>query len=463
MEKKPLSKTIRTFFGVGDMGFSLMTLVEMYFFVFFLTNVAKFPLATVAVIGTATSIGDALLSPFYGAFIDSIKPLKWGKYRSWLLICPPIVVVLYMFQFTKIGGDAIGAIIVTLGFVISHIAWNIPWVANIALIPLLATKPSERGLLSSRRATWGAGAGIIFSYTGANLAALYGRVTGNEVLGYTLLAGTFAFIMLLGYWFHFKMTEGYEETGAEVAANKSTKPRLGLIQMLKMAGTNHYLIILLIGDFFRYMASFIMTAAAAYYFTYVPKNAGLLATYLLLVSLAQLVGSYLAAPLTQKISSRAASIISLVLCSAALIVAKIVGYNIVLFLIAVITAAIFLGVLRATMVTLYSDVAVYSEWKTGQTATAWIMGLMNLSLKTAIISRGTVIPFVLATAGFVATADPATASKELTDAVITVFVLIPAIFMLLSSVILGFGYKLNQEKLEIYEREIEERKVKAAQ
>ncbi|QSX08528.1 MFS transporter [Alkalibacter rhizosphaerae] len=462
MEKKPISKALRTFFGVGDMGFSLMASVEMYFFVFFMTNVAKFPLATVALIGSVTSIGDALLSPFYGAIIDGTKPMKWGKYRSWMLICPPIVVILYMFQFTKIGGDGLGAIIVTLGFILSHIAWNIPWVANIALIPMLSSTPADRGLLSSRRATWSAMAGIIFSYTGANLAALYGRVTGNEVLGYTLLAGTFAFVMMIGYWAHFKMTDGYEETGAQAAASQQNKPRLGLIQMLKMAATNHYLIVLLFGDLMRYMANFIMTAAAAYYFTYVAKNPALFATYLLLASLARLVGSYIAAPVTKKFSSRRASIAALILGGGFLVVAKLVGYNVLLFFVAVMAAGIFLGILQASMVALYSDVSVYSEWQSGQPATAWIMGLMTLSLKIAVISRGTVIPFVLATAGFVATADPATASKALTDGVINVFVLIPAIFMLLSAAILGFGYRLTNEKLEGFEKEIAERKSAAA-
>lgn len=39
--KKPLSDAIKKFYGIGDFGFSLMTQVELYFFMFFLTNVAK--------------------------------------------------------------------------------------------------------------------------------------------------------------------------------------------------------------------------------------------------------------------------------------------------------------------------------------------------------------------------------------------------------------------------------------
>lgn len=78
MEKKPLSKAIKTFYGIGDFGFGLMASVELYFFVFFLTNVAKLSLPTVALISSITSIVDAVSSPFYGAIISGTKPLKWG-------------------------------------------------------------------------------------------------------------------------------------------------------------------------------------------------------------------------------------------------------------------------------------------------------------------------------------------------------------------------------------------------
>ena len=62
--KKPLSNAIKKFYGFGDFGFGLMTQVELLFFVFFLTNVAKFSLPMVALIGSITSIVDAILSPF---------------------------------------------------------------------------------------------------------------------------------------------------------------------------------------------------------------------------------------------------------------------------------------------------------------------------------------------------------------------------------------------------------------
>ncbi|KPU42573.1 melibiose carrier protein [Oxobacter pfennigii] len=461
--KKPLSKAIKTFYGIGDLGFSLMTSVETVLFVFFMTNVAKFSLPMVAIIGSVTSIVDAILSPFYGAIISGTKPMKWGRNRSWMLVAPPLVVVLYAFQYTKIGPEPVAAAIVCAGFILSHIIWNIAWVGNVSLITVLANNPEERGLLAGRRGTYSSLSGVFFSYIGSPLAILLGKVTGNEILGYTLLAAIMAFSMMIGYWTVFKLTEGYEETGEEVQASGPAKSqKVSGKDMLKMVFQNPPLLVLLLGDFFRYMASFIMTSAAAYYFTYVAQNMGLLPIYLLVGAIAQVIGAYFSGAFAKALSTRNAAIIGLFGLAASFIVCKFVGMNITLFFVVVCVVRLFLGLLTAVMVALYSDVAVYGEWKTGHNAAPFIMGLMNLSLKTAIISRGTVIPIVLAAAGFVSGADPATASLELKNAVINVFLFIPGIFSLISAVILAVGYRLTKEKLTQYQSEIDKRKMQAA-
>lgn len=460
--KKPLSKAIRTFYGVGDLGFSLMTSVELFLFVFFLTNVAKFSLPMVALIGSITSIVDAVLSPFYGAIISGTKPLKWGRNRSWMLIAPPVVVVLYMFQYTRIGPEPVAAAIICAGFILSHIVWNIAWVGNVSLIPVLASTPEERSLLASRRAFYTSLSGVFFSYIGSPLAIYLGKVTGNPVLGYTLLAGLMAFGMMVGYWIVFKITDGYEPVETETNTAAAAASRVTVGDMLRTLFQNPPLMVLLLGDFFRYMITFIMTAAAAYYFTYVAQNMKLFPTYLLIGAIAQVLGAYLAGPLAKALSTRTASILGLFSLAASLILSKFVAMNITLFFIVVFIARLFMGLLAAVMVSLYSDVSVYGEWKTGKNASPFVMGLMNLSLKTAIISRGTIIPMVLAAAGFVAGADPKTASLALKTAVINVFVFIPGIFALISGVIIAVGYRLTREKLVAYQAEIDQRKAQAA-
>lgn len=456
--KKPLSKALRTFYGVGDLGFSMMTSVELYLFVFFLTNVAKFSLPMVAFIVSLTSIVDAVLSPFYGAIIAGVKPMKWGRNRSWILIAPPFVVVTYMFMYTKIGSDTMAAAIICLGFIVSHILWNIAWVGNLSLITVLASTPEERGLLASRRAAYSSLAGVFFSYIASPMAIGLGIATGNVVLGYTLVAGLMAFLMMIGYWVIFKLTDGYESGIVPVEDTGKKTEKVPVSVMLKSLTQNPNLIMLLIADFFRYMSSFIMTAAAAYYFTYVAQNMALLPLYLLLTSIVGVFGAYIAAPVTKALSNRTTSIIGLFISAVILIIGKFVGLNLIPFFVVVLTARIVTGVLGSAIVALYSDASVYSEWKTGMNAAPFIMGIMNLSLKTAVISRGTIIPIVLAAVGFSAAADPATASDALKNGIIDVFLFIPGICMMVSAILLPLGYKLTKEKLAQYQKEIDERK-----
>lgn len=465
LTKKPLSKAIKTFYGIGDMGFSFMTSVELFLFVFFLTDVAKFSLPVVAIIGSITSIVDALLSPFYGAIIAKTKPMKWGRNRSWMLIAPPFVVFLYMLQYTRLGGsEFLSAAIVCIGFILSHIIWNIAWVASVSLIPAMANNGDERGLLASRRATWTSLAGVFFSYIGQPTAIYIGNVTGNESLGYTLLAGIMALLMLIGYYVVFKITEGYEPTGAEEAemAKSATATPVTFSGMLRNLFQNPPLIVLLIGDFFRFVGFFIITASVAFYFKYVAQDMTLFPPYLLVSSLAAVVGAFASARLIKLFSTRTVTIGALFVTGAVLIIGNFVAMNVVLFFIFGAAARIFLGVIGAAMVALYADVSIYGEWKTGENASPFVMGLMNISLKTAIISRGTVIPLALALAGFDATILPEAATEAVKQAVLSVNFLIPGITAIVSSLILFLGYKLTRDKVEELQVEIDARKEKVA-
>ena len=90
-QRKGLSKALKRFYGVGDFGFTLMSNVESYYFQAFLTDFAKFSTGTAGIISTVTTVVDACLSWIYGAIINSVKPKKWGRYRSWLIMLPGLV------------------------------------------------------------------------------------------------------------------------------------------------------------------------------------------------------------------------------------------------------------------------------------------------------------------------------------------------------------------------------------
>ena len=109
-ERKEISKSLKRFFGVGDFGFNLMTNIETYYFQFFLTDIAKYTIPVVTLIATLTSLVDAALSWVYGVLLNTMKPMKWGRYRSWLAVIPWLVPFLYAFQFIKLNDGAAGIV-----------------------------------------------------------------------------------------------------------------------------------------------------------------------------------------------------------------------------------------------------------------------------------------------------------------------------------------------------------------
>ncbi|HHX75172.1 MAG TPA: hypothetical protein GX699_09760 [Firmicutes bacterium] len=439
----------------------MMSNVELVFFMIFLTDVAKFSIPTVAIIGSVTSIVDLVLSPFYGAIISGIKPLKWGRNRSWMLIAPPAVVIFYMINYTKFGpSETMAAIIVCIGFILSHIIWNIAWVGNVSLIAVLANNADERALLASRRGFWTAVAGICFSYVGPPLAIWYARVTGNEVLGYTLVAGTMAMLMLIGYWTVFKITDGYEPTGEDAEA--AAEP-VSVKGMLRNLFQNPPLMFLVLADFCRYVAYFTVLSAASYYFKYIALNPGGVKNYLLLGGIAALVGSYFAAHLSKALSTRNASIVFSIICAVFMVIGTYLGLtSVVLFMVFAVAGRLFLGVTASTYVAMYSDAAIYGEWKTGENAAPFVMGMMTLPLKCAVFFRSLLIPLVLGAANYDANIDPAQATAAVKSAIMNINLMIPGVIAGLGGIILLVAYRLTRDRLNQIQAEVDARHAQVA-
>ena len=132
-------KKARRVFGLGDFGFPSMTNVESQFWTFFMTDVAMVPLGLMAIIQTITGAIELVMSPLYGVVISAVKPGRWGRYSTWMLVCPPFIVIAYLFQWFAFGNGTVNGVVIAVGYTISHFLWNAIWVANVSLLPILAT------------------------------------------------------------------------------------------------------------------------------------------------------------------------------------------------------------------------------------------------------------------------------------------------------------------------------------
>ena len=451
--KKGLSSALKKFYGVGDCGFTLMSNIESYYFSFFLTNLAQFSLPMVTFITTVSSTVDALLSWIYGAILNSIKPMKWGRYRSWLIAIPWLVPFLYAFQFIKIGDGMLSAVIIIIAAVASHVAWNFAYVANVSMISVAGSTPEERSQLSSTRAAWANLSKVIFSYVGPGLAAVMAGIIG-EVNQYGAAAFVLGCIMAVLYYAHFRMFDGYEVVQADTTDKKTAKDKTGGMDLIRALLQNPPLIALLIADLAKFMFNFVLMGVAAYYFSYIAGNSGMLSAYILVTNIFCVAGAYLSKTLSNKFSTRTTTIGVMGIQAVLLLVSYMFYGNVTLVIVLMSVAMFGYGITYACTPALYGDTIVYSEWKTGKNAAGWISGLQNVPLKVSIMTRGIIISACLAMGNFSTEIDPAQAPEGLKRAISIGFMVIPAVALIIAVVALLFGFRLTREKVNQYAAEI---------
>lgn len=459
-EPRRISKTIRYFYGVGDMCFALMTNVGVYYSAFYLTNVAQLGLASVAFLTTMTAMIDAFTAWIYGGVINSVKPMKWGRYRSWLIAVNWLVPVFYFLMYVRIGTtDAVSTAFFFFFMLGGRFLHNWGYTANMSLISVVAKTPDDRIAMASSRATWNNMSKFAWSYLGVPfLAILTGIFT--EKYAYAMLSGFMSLLMVAGYFFHFKMTEGYEDTGTEELANqaKAKRARTSVVDLLKALFANPPLLSLIIADLAKWLFNFMVAGTVVYYFTYIALNKGMQASYMLIIAFLAVIGAYVSRFIGKMLSGRITVIVCYVVMAVALLAARMLYTSpwTVVFLISV--AQLGYGCCYSCSSALYADAAVYSEWKSGKNASGWIMGLQNIPLKAASTVKSAVLAACLAIGGFSAAIAVEDASVEMKEAICLALMVIPAILLIVGAVVLLVGFRLPKSKVEQMEKEIEERK-----
>ena len=427
-QKKGLTNALKYFFGVGDAGFVLMSNIETFYFMTFLTDLAGFAAGVAGVINSVFTIVDACLSWLYGGIINGTKAKKWGRYRSWLIMVPWMVPFLYAFMFIRVSDNEwVSAVVIIVASIASHVAWNFSYVANATLISVVGKTPEDKATLASSRATWNNIGGLLFSYMGLPFATLLAGYVG-EKNKFAAAAFCLGILMVVTYFAHFKMTEGYEEIETETAGKKN--------------------------DLAKWCVKFVTAASAIYYFRDAMGNPGLMTTYLLWVAIGAIIGAFSMRYIAKAISSRTTMIIAYAGMAVSLFLVYIFYGNAMTVIALMTLAQFFYGMAFAASPALYADTVVYATWKSGKDASGWIMGLQNLPLKIAVFLRGTILSACLVAVGWKSgVVLEGTARQGMTIS----FALVPAIFCLAGLLLLVFGFKITKEKVLQYQAEIDAR------
>lgn len=450
-KRNGLSRALRIFYGVGDCGYTLTTNVESYFFSFFLTNMAQYSMATISVITTVTSVVCAILVGVAGGIINSSKPMRWGRYRSWLVVIPWLIPLIYPFQFVKIGDGVVSGLIIMAAAIISHTLWQFPYVASISMISVAGKTQEERAQLSSTRAMWNSFSKVIFSLVGVPLAGVFASILGtkNQYAGVAFCLGL---AMVIGYYIHFRMFEGYEEKEDTLQNQKAPAKEKTSLKDLAVS-----LVALLIACIAPYVYVFVTSGIAIYYFDYVVEHSEMLSPYIMVSSFVSILGSYLCKKLVKAITARRTFLLALVFMAACSGIAFLRYEHMYEVIVLMSLVQLGFGVVIASQPMLYSDVIIYNQWKTGKNAAGWITGLQMVPLNVGIVSRGLIISACLAVASFDPNMVMDVIPTELKTGICVAFMVIPGAVLLVGALIFAFGFRLKKEMVEQYQAEINAR------
>ncbi|UWG95840.1 MFS transporter [Dehalobacter sp. DCM] len=445
-----LKKSVINLYGLPSFGFQLFVNMEVFYFAAFMTDYAKLPIALVGTVLLITSIFDIVWVPTAGVILEKSN-LRWGKYRSWLLIGPPFAVIFFILQFSKVGSPTLNAVIITVGFVVSHLIWNIFYAGHIALNSSMTTVREERIAMGSNRGMFNGLGAITFSLIGLPLIMFFGKASpGNGHMLTVILTGI---AMVLCYYVLFFLTKDYAYHGTAVAGAKQEKMPIG--QILKQIVVNPPLIGLMLGELGRYLGRFVIFGLAFYYFKYVVTNLTVLTIFFTGLNVVIFVGAFLANPIARKIGERTTYIISVSIFILCLLAIWAFPMNYISFMIVMFIAYIGYAMPDALSVPMYSSTVDYGEWKTGKNARGFIMSLISFPIKTAIFVRSVIITAVLAGAGYVANM-PTT--PDLVAGIKNGITLYPAIIMLIGLILLIVLYRITPQSLKKMQEEIAARK-----
>ena len=450
-QSKILKKSIINLYGLPSFGFQLFVNMEIFFFAAFLTDYAKIPVAIAGTVLMVTSIFDIIWVPTAGVILEK-SSMRWGRYRSWLLVGPPLAAVFFVLQFSKIGDPIMNAFLISVGFIVSHLIWNIFYAGHLAMNNSMSTVREDRISMASNRGMFNALGSITFSMVGAKTIQLLGN--GNQALGCTLTVVVSGVLMILCYWGLFTITKDYAyHPGANAKAEK--KDKMAVAEMLKQIIVNPPLIGLMLAELGRYLGRFIIFGLAFYYYKYVLNDLSTIAIFFTGLNVVCFFGAMVTAPLAKKFGEKNTYILSLSLFIIGLLTVWMLPMNNVSFMVVMFVGYLGYGMPDALAIAMYSATVDYGEWKTGKNARGFIMSLISFPIKTAIFVRSVVITSILVSAGYVADMAP---TPELLSGIKNGIALVPALFIGAGLLIIMVLYRISPENHKEMQAEIAARK-----
>ena len=423
-------------------------IIQMYL-LFFYTDFMKLDPAFIAAFFLVVRIIDAIVAPFFGAFMDKVKT-PWGKYAPWfVLLGVPFGIVGWLTFTVPDLGETGRLVYAVVTYTIYSVFCSVITIPGNAVVPVVTRRLEERITLGQLS--------FLFILLGALLVQvgvvpLYKALGGgDDARGFSLLMAAVAvFTVLLSVYQSAKVKERYV-----LETKKEEKPP-SFQRMLKATFSNKYAVILYVYLFAGAISSGIRSGVQIHFYKYFFDNENLMAV----MGIVALIPTLLGVAFSQRVIRRfglkrtvlAGVIANLATCPLFLIIPAD-NTGLILHIAATCLTALIGGFGTAAQGALMPAAIDYTEWKSGLKLNGFMSSFNGFIQTFATALSGAIAASSLTLIGYVPGAEQS--GSTLFGLRVLVGVL-PAVFGAFAICMLWFD--LNEEKQRQIFKDLSERR-----
>ena len=439
--KEKTSPKLAFCYSLGEVGCQMSWYMINNYLMLFYTDVVGLAAGAISMIMLIARIWDAINDPMMGNIADRTNT-RWGKFRPYLFMAPPVLAVFNILTFTVFpvqGAAKVALCLIT--YVGAGMAYTACSIAYQALQNVIAIDSQVRMNLATARGIGSSVVGIILSACAMPMILHFSGAEVANAHGYFVTTVILSLIMIPVFWI---CGAGCKETYAQQLHSNPQQEKLGFFGSLKEVVKNDQLLMVVLATVLGTICVSGRMGMLTYYIIYVVGDYTVIAMVFTVMTIAQLVGT-LFIPWGTKLMTKKGYLVFLnvVMC---------IGF-LLMFINPTDNKPYLLGVSflcglcnssASVCPGMVSDAIEYGDWKLGRRQEGIAASMLSFGVKLSTAISGSAGVLLLAATGYVAGADQTAAAKQGINIVVN---MVPFVIGLLSCVPLLF-YKLTPKKVE---------------
>ena len=396
-------------FPLANVGVTLQTLIQMYFLIYFYTNILGISGTAAATIVLIARIWDFINDPLMGVLVERTnKPAKcmWWMKASLIPVC---VFMVLAYSAPNMSGTmkVVWAAVTFVCLGMSQTAYSIP--IN-SLRAKLSSSPVERQKLNQFEQIFSEVLNAAVPSITMPLVAVLSQ--SNPSAAFTKLAAIYAVLYFLCSIVGLRLMRGAEIDDEEDLRAIETGEKIKVSDMLQALFINKVAMGVLIAQVIHMLFSSMTGTVLVYYCQYNMKNINLMSITSSVGAVAALLPLLFLVPLYKKLGNAGIAIAGNVIALACLAVRFFThDASNGIFLSMSILEGIGVNMVSMVFMQCLMDSIVYGEWKTGKKNVPVLMSAYGIGTKIGMAFGSSVAGYIIGFAGFDASATEQTATS----------------------------------------------------